>query len=212
MPYLRTKRRFRKKSYKGYSKKSSLVTKNYLKNYLNKNVEFKYYDHDESTTVDSSGAVYSLTDIPQGDTDITRDGDKLILKNVQLRGTISLADASNAVRIIVFQWHPLDSASIPAVSAIIQYIGTYGIVSPYHHDGRTQFTVLSDKTYLVNNVSMPYMVFRQRVPLKYAKKQVAYTAGGSFGYNKIMYLAITDSGTTAHPLVSTQSRVYFTDA
>ena len=144
--------------------------------------------------------------------DSNRVGDKINIKSMVIRGTLTEADTKNIVRIVIFQWYPVDSASIPVASQILASTGTWGIVSPFIHDTRNQFGILVDKIYNLNSVSLPYRPFEIRVPLKYAKKQIGFNAAGLFGSNHILALIITDSSASTHPTVSFYTRVYYTDS
>lgn len=189
-----------------------LATKKYVKEQIVKHQELKYYDETLSDFIDYNGAVYCLTDMAQGLGDSQRVGDKISIKSMLIRGTLAEADLRNIIRIIIFQWYPVDSASAPVPAQILQAIGTWGIVSPYIHDTRNQFGILVDKMYNLNTSSTPYRPFEIRVPLKYAKKSVNFNAAGLFGSNHICALVITDSSASTHPTVSFYTRVYYTDS
>lgn len=196
------------------SAKKKVATKQYVKNMLNKVQEIKYYDEADTIAISTTGSVVCVSDMAQGDTDITRDGDKIILKSMQLRGTMAYAaaDVNNLIRIIVFQWFPVDTAADPSAAAILQQTGTFGIVSPYNHDQRNQFHILADRTFLLNSASYPYKGWKMNIPFKYVKKQATFLAGGVYGANHLHILFISDSSAVSDPSVSFYSRVYYTDS
>jgi len=189
-----------------------VATKGYVKKMLDKAQEIKFYDESGTVSLSTSGSVFCVSDLAQGDTDITRDGDKIVLKSMQLRGTMTLADTSNIIRIIVFQWFPVDTASDPTADDILQTTGTFGIVSAYQHDQRNQYHILADRTYTLTTASQPYRHWQIKIPFKYVKKQATFLAGGVYGANHIHILMISDSAAVADPTCSFYSRIYYTDS
>ena len=63
-------------------------------------------------SVDFGGSIVDLTAITQGDSDTTRDGDRVMLKEVTFRWVAQVGDAYNLVRVILFQYVP-DSTGTP---------------------------------------------------------------------------------------------------
>ena len=68
--------------------------------------EWKHHAVDVSGAVSTSLGINSLTDIAQGDTDITRDGDQLYMGSITFFKQWINADNVNTCRFIVFQWFP----------------------------------------------------------------------------------------------------------
>ncbi len=180
---------------------------------LNKRIEKKYFTNYAAGSRDWSGAVYSITDIPQGDTDTTRDGDSLFLKSVQLRYSVVAGDTTNLVRLVMFQY--LDDTT-PTVSNILNsgYLGAAGApLTPFHHDERSKYRILYDSGPMSVDTYNPQLV--RKVFVKNNKKmvnQIRYNGGTTTGSNKIYLIELSDSGAASHPSFNTISKVNFNDS
>lgn len=131
--------------------------KKQVKRFIRGVQELKYHQVANSINLDTTWQVLPLTAVPQGDTDITRDGDKLSLcGNLSMR-LFSFVDVSGdpaqqlpMMRFIIFQWHPQsDTGAAPTIGNIIT-TGASGVqdeTSLYNHDTRQQYTILKDITY-----------------------------------------------------------------
>lgn len=221
MPYYR--RRFRRSN--RYSRRRNfrrssrstrgVATKQYVKKQIHKLSETKYFDALFSANVDSTGTVADMTNIPQGTTDSTRIGDKITLRGSILRLKISVSDAFNFIRVILFQWYPNTLLSVPTVGTILFDTTTAdrAITSPYVHDYQNQFKVISDKVYrgVLDDSNM--IAFRVMKPyMKYVKKTINFSAASVNGSNKLYMMAISDSGAITHPAVFAYWRIYYDDS
>lgn len=198
------------------SVKKTVATKQYVKKQFKIAQELKYHgEFDSLTTVSNAGLLpICFTDITQGDTDLTRDGDAVNIKGVVIRGTLqaSTVDLRNLIRCIVFQWYPIDTASTPSILNIIHQTGAYGIIAPYNHDLRNQYKILADRTFLVDQETNRYRRFQIKVPMKYMKKKIQYVGGDLYGSNHLFMLFISDSASGTNPTISYYTRVWFTDS
>ena len=92
--------------------------------------------------------------IPQGDTDQSREGDRLRLTSIQFRCNIIGADTSNMVRLIFFQWLIDDTVDVPAPDEILQVSGIgqpWAPLTPYTKDkAGYKFVVIHDETLLTS--------------------------------------------------------------
>lgn len=201
-----------------------IATKQFVKNAIAKDIETKY--RDLSTAAQpylvalGNTTIINLCDIPQSagnSTDITRIGDEITLKSIDMRCSmlVSAADVSNSVRMIIFQWLPnITMSGLPLGSRVISDTTVIPWLSNYVNDYQNQFIVLYDKIHtLVYPASNAQKNWRMRVPLRYAKKKLKYTGGSSTdGSNLIFVLLVSDSAAATHPSVFMQSRVHFDDA
>lgn len=193
--------------YGGLNKKE----KKQVKAIINRGRENKYYDTLLSVTEEYGGTVYSISDVPQGDTDITRDGDQFNQRALRLKGKVVNADSTNLLRLVVFRWKQEDT---PAPADILNstYVGTIRApYSPYHHDGRTNFTVLYDKTFPTDTYS-PQRYFDSKWINLREKKQYMVAGSATVGKNKLYVLIISDSAAEGSPLCDMVSRLTFTDS
>lgn len=193
--------------YGGLNKKE----KKQVKSLINSGRENKYHDTLLAVTEEYGGTVYSISDVPVGDTDITRDGDQFTQRSLRIKGKCVVADATNIVRFIVFRWKQNDT---PDVAKILSstYVGSIRApYAPFHHDGRTNFTVLYDKM-LVTDTYNPIRVFDTKWINLRDKKQYMVAGSSTEGKNKIYVLVISDSAAEASPLFEQVSRLTFTDS
>jgi len=193
-------------------KKVPTNVKKYVKEQLNETVEHKYFlASDSATTVDFGGAVYDKTPVPQGDTDVTRDGDKIKLEEISFRYTVQIADTTNVFRVILFQWHP---SSSPGITNILLTVGSAnGVNSALTVDYEQQYKILYDRTHYLNNVAVPQTGLTEAVVIKKGfQKQMQFIAGGTTGTNHIWAAFISDSAAATHPSINSSMRIRFSDA
>lgn len=177
-----------------------------------KRLEKKYHLVGSSQDIDYSGSVFALSTITQGDTDLTRDGDSLYLRSINLKGCCQLdvLATSAIVRIMVVQWF---DDSTPAVSDILSgsYLGTVNAPSSsYFHDQRNKFRVLYDRRVLLNDGNTECQIFDTKY-LKPSKRKIHFTAGTTTGSNKLWLVAVSDSISNL-PTMNYVSRITFNDA
>lgn len=200
-------RRAKKKT--GLSTRQSSAVAKIAKKVVYKQAENKYFDTLTGVSYTDVGIMIDLSLVPQGDTDITRDGDQLYATSLQIRGYLTVADNTNVARVIVFRWK---CDSVPLNDNILDttYKGSVNYVnSGYHHDGRSDFVVLSDKTYNMqlgtNRSQMRYYLNKK------LNHKINYNAGTTAGRNKIYMFVISDSAAIAHPTINTITRLNFRD-
>lgn len=199
---------------------NQLATKKYVKKIIHKETETKYRDLSLAAQpyLVALGAttIVDLCDIPQGNTDISRVGDKITIRGLEMRFELTVADVTNALRIIVFQWYP--NTSLPAAptnpvgSSILADVTTYPWLSNYVHDYQNQYGVLYDKLFNLNTVNKPTIEFKIKPRMRYVKKTINFTGGTNDGSNKLFMLLVSDSGAGPNPSVRVQSRIRFDDA
>ncbi len=183
-----------------------------VKSEMSNKLEHKYYRAtDSGTGVDFGGACYDITPVPQGDTDVTRDGDKINADSLDISYNWTLGDTTNICRIIIFQWHP---NSTPTVANILNTVGaTNAVCSSYNVDNEQQYKILHDKTYYLSSVAYPQRGVSDKVWIKSGfERNMQFVAGGTTGTNHFYKLVISDSGAAPNPLLNSDSRLRFTDA
>jgi hypothetical protein len=174
---------------------------------LTSRLEQKYFLKSDSTSVDYNGHIVAHTDVGQGDTDQTRDGDNLFPLRLEIRLQVQLADTSNLVRVIFFRWIP---SSTPVPGSIMQTTGNVlAPMSPVYHDYRQQYHVIYDKVFQLDTYH-PYQM--DVAVIKLPKQSIQFEAGGLTGTNKYYSCAITDSSAASHPAVVMYTKLWFTDA
>lgn len=202
----------------GLSRGLTMVQKRQVQGIIDAQTEVKYFGTatlGQTATVTSQ--VFDLSAVPQGDTDTTRDGDRIHIKKMHVRGQVLIADATQLFRVIFFQWFPLTT---PVGGDILLNgpTGAIDVYSHYNHDSRQQFAILRDDFYsMLGNAAAatnPYTTASQQVfsfTLKPREKNLQFAAGGTTGTNHIWYLIISDSNLAAHPTITMGTKLMFTD-
>lgn len=195
-----------------------IATKNYVNKIVRSEIETKYFDQSSNFSPDYSGtSIFPLCDFGQGTTDSLRIGDQIKIRRLYIgyhyyMSTVS--DASNLVRIIVFQYNPnTTTGGAPTASLVLQQ--TSNIVSPLvwrTNDRKQDINVLYDKTDVLDAVSRFATVKRVFINLKYAKKTVQYNGNTTDGSHKLYVLFVSDSSAAPNPNVLFQTRLWYDDA
>lgn len=205
---LKRKRRTRRKTTipKNMSKKS----KQNLKRNLVTLGEKKWILRDATgLSATDTPVVVALTDIGQGDTDQSRDGDQLAIRSIEVNWAFITADVTNLCRLIVFQWYP---ATVPTSSNVLAYSGANILnpLAPYNHDSRFQFKILLDvrSTVSTNDAIRSY----RRYIKGGMKRKIQYIAGSATAAANMIYVMyMSDSGLTTHPALSYSIKVNYND-
>jgi hypothetical protein len=105
MVYRYKKKAYNKKNKIAYKKKNTMTTLSKRINKITNAIEYKHHDFFTSTTVNNLGAFHDVSAIVQGDEDTARDGDKLTITSIMIRGEISSGDIPyNNLRVVFFQF------------------------------------------------------------------------------------------------------------
>lgn len=213
------KMRFKKKQ----KKTGSTMTVQKVKRIISGQKEKKFFIHSDRTTATSSYFQVFLTDVPQGDTDSTRDGDQLYARSLELnfetfiQGIGGTNDFSNNVRVIVYQYLPMSDGTHPTNTGTdILQSPTIGASIPnwlsgYNHDNRFNFRILFDKLIPLSGNG----------PANYAEKvmitqipqcKIQYNAGASVNGSGMIYLAFySDSLVATHPAFNYWAKFNYND-
>lgn len=193
-----------------------------INNALSRNVELKWFSQIKtSTTSDYNGAVWDLCLVPQGDTDITRDGDRIHLKVFRFKCDWINASTSNPSigRVIIFQWF---GADVPTAAKVLLLVGQAEAVhSPYERDyfslnGGESGIILKDIILQLDGNGSTNQGFCPRLINLEMKSgfrpNMQYVSGSTAGSNHIYALTITDKVTSNLPSFRFYSELNFTDS
>lgn len=219
-------------------KKLTKVQKKEVKSIIARRIEHKaFFAKQDALAVTTTGVVFSISDVPQGQSQGTRVGDQLDVQNILINydvevgatGLIAGADQYNSVRIIVFKWKVDDGAQVPSMSNILQSTSSGVAVNRlYNWDDRELYSIVYDKTHTVFNTpiwngsavtwqsgynahynnSKPKLFYGTRI----AGKKIYYDLNGVVGEGKYYVLAVSDSAFTPNPTMSFSARLTYTDA
>ncbi len=203
-----------------------------VKRLVNVGRESKHLDFNNGgaggTEATTSGAIVSISDIAQGSTDSTRDGDKCMIRRIygHVRVQRDTQPAKgDEVRFIIFQWKENSALVAPTLGAILFDTTSNGTLSNTQMDFKPQFRILLDKIvnlqgHISSHVpssdvavySREQRGFSFNINPKRFAKQIQFS-GSTSATNKIYYLVLGDklTGSDASTLFL-QSRIEFTDA
>lgn len=174
--------------------------------------EKKYFlDNQTAQSMTYSGAVYDLSEVPQGDDDVSRDGDSLYIRSVRVLGRMANAGgAVNHIRVIVFQWR--DDSTPTASSVLIPgYLGTVlAPLSLYTHDQRRKYNVMYDKKFTLDTSGKSTVLFDTGYLFPTTKK-ISFTSGTTTGNDKLWLLVVSDTASATYPALNYVSRLTFND-
>lgn len=185
--------------------------------------------------INSTGVVVGVTDIPQGDTDQTRDGDQIkLVGSIKLHAKLSVDLGNDAlqqtplIRFAVIQWHPQTTsggADEPTLAAIFNAgpSGSVDVLSNFNHDNRQLFKVLYNKWIRLvgpgtatTNAYNPLVekFIMKNISLRKAHKKMQYSAGSSvIATNHIYVLYLADVGSDAqNPTITWSTKIVYTDS
>lgn len=184
--------------------------KSIVQKQINKNVETKSVtkSYNEEAVQDQARTPidYSLTEIAQGDTKATRNGNQYLVQSIKADLWVKVADTTNIVRVV---WY------IPKISSETMTSNTISVYSAIDYD---TFTVLSDRRYLLHGSLGPGFLkcrFSKRFNSKSRRGlKVLFngTAATDIVKNNIRLYVVSDSAAATDPTISGNIKMFFKDA
>lgn len=213
MPRIAFKSRKRKRRFtpvrRPLGKRQAKAVATIARKQISRTSEWKHYTKNTTINPSTAGSLVDLSEVTQGDGDTNRDGDSIFASSLQVRGVIESADSFNRVRLIFFQWTPV---SAPALSDLLITSAGYEVSSMYNTDKASNYKILSDRTYLVNqDVSGNADVRQIFMKIRINRRKIQYQAGGTTGARKVFLFAISDSGVSSHPTVELVTKLNYRD-
>jgi len=184
--------------------------------------EFKFFDSKEfAQSATTTPTQLAISAVPQGSTDSTRDGDQINLQSLWLKfetylqGTGGTNDFTDQVRLVVYRYHPMSSATHPVPADVLQdlSVAQSATMTPYTWDNRKDYTVLIDETWNLSGNGPSD--FGKTFHLKWKTPGIpAHFSAGSttLQTNGIFALIMSDSLVATHPQFNLWSRVVYSDA
>jgi hypothetical protein len=197
------------------------LAKSAARKVVNTQFEKHFFDNEEEgTAIDIGGLVFHLTPIPVGDQDTERSGDRITIKSLQIKWTVGVADNTNRMRIIVFQYLGDSAVAGPDVtSEIIQaaFVGSANAINaPYAKDfAGYKVMPLYDKTISLSTAANPVQhgsfILTSKDFKGRARPFIQYQGGGNNNIGGLYLYAVSDSGAASHPVLNYVSRVRYID-
>lgn len=162
--------------------------------------DFKMYQYDRSLSVDNTAPLLeSLSDMPTGDTYLTRSGNKVNVVKLDVRGWIYNTTNGNhdVIRLIIFKWMGDTSATAPTEADILQDSSTRPYLSQIDFNlNRKMVKVVADRTFMIDN----YGGFRSNafhLNIKFRKPSpIQYVGTSTDGVGKFFIYATSTRNTT----------------
>ncbi len=197
--------------------------KSKVKSIINQVGETKFVDTEinNATAVAGTSTVTFLTGIAQGDDDTQREGNRIKIQSIQIRGLVSAdKDAVNGApcRMILFRNHTRNNGSNPAVTSILEADAYFAY---RNKDNNGDFTTIWDKTFIIppsgaaiseaefNTMDIRYYK-RFKKPLN-AYYDLTSNVIGAAEKGHLFLMLMTENGATFIPLYKLNIRVAFKD-
>lgn len=204
--YRRPYRRYRSTNARQNARISAISKK---VNSMAKSVELKFNDVSRITTVDSaSGDIFALNLVAQGDNFNNRDGREIIVKSVLIRGTFSVADSYNIIRMMLL-WDIDPDGSLPVLADILE-----SPANPTHSaiaiNNTKRFVVLRDKMFKIDTDD-PIVNFKLYRKLNHKSTFIGTTAAiASLERGGLYLFCVSDSSAATHPGLTVYTRIRYT--
>lgn len=203
------------KGQKSSKKEEKAITKSQVKQMIKSTLkdvqELKIHIVQNTEFVSYSGSIIDCSSIAQGDSDITRDGDRIQIMEWSFRWVAYPADTSNLLRVVLFQYVPDSALGSPTASQVLQTTGaTTAPISYRSIDFVKNVKILYDRTLSTDT----YHLVTQAIPVtirKFSDKQMQFT-GATSRTNGLFALFISDSAAVTHPTILYYSAVRYTDS
>jgi hypothetical protein len=191
---------------------SKTQVKQMVKSMLREVQELKLFVTQTSgVTVDYAGNIVDVSPISQGDSDITRDGDRVQLVEWAFQAAIYPGDSTNLFRIILFQYTPDSALGTPLVSYVLQTTSSVNAPITYRSiDFVKSVKILHDRTYSCDTYH-PVVLTNPITIKKFFDRQMQFT-GATTRTNGLFLLFISDSSASSHPTIQYYSTIRFTDS
>jgi len=182
-------------------------------------LEVKYIDFTSfNTNIAAGGAVYVLSDVPQGTGQSFRTGDFIQPMRWILNMAIYMAntDIVATVCIYLFRWNPSNVSSPPTVANILEAPSGSYVFSHLNFQNQSVYEILWKRRYRCSGASaVPTETsnegdFWLNVPL-HSNPEIEFGLAATSGTNNLYMLAISDSSTTPFPILNFSSRLYYQD-
>jgi len=170
-------------------------------------IEYKHVDLISAFAPDNDGDLVILNSIAQGDSDNTRDGDKIKMQNLTIRfDVIGNAVTPDLVRLIIF--HDKQNV-IATVADYLQGVSEISsVLQPKNYDQRFRSKTLYDRTFTVSPDGPRIRHVTKVIKLNISTQYQGGTTTALTGSLKFIVLAIPAVAVSAFNMVS---RLTYTD-
>lgn len=171
--------------------------------------DVKVFDNAFAASASTTPALTDCCAISQGDTNLTRDGNRIWIKSISVSFELVRADTTNIFRIMFVQWLPDNGTSGDAVTyGEITTAGSYPLADMYNTQFGSKFRVLYDKTHKISADDTSKVI---HFSLRPAVRKLNYNGTATSGTGHVYAILMSDSSAVSHPQVNGYVRVKFTD-
>jgi len=172
---------------------------------LDSKMEKKWISSDYSSTVSNAATLIDLTSISVGNNAITRVGANITVKSFEMNCIFTLADTTNIIRMMIFEWIPSDTSDVPSSSELL--LTSSSVLSQTLPYKPSRFKILYDKNFVLDTY---HPILENKLKLK-LDHQVSYDLSVDTGSRHIYLYLQSDSGASAHPGVAYDAVLKFVD-
>lgn len=186
--------------------------KTQVKRLIGSRTESKIIDTAILNVADAAGVFQRLNTPAQGDAYNERAGDAIKLEKVSWRLSMTYADATNVLRMIVFRWGLDASVTSPTTSDVLQALNALAYPK-YQTEVEDRVRILSDRTYALSQNGRPNMIVSGSLyGKKLGRKTLGFNQGTTNGVGQVFVLWISDSVAVSHPTIGGYFRMQYEDA
>lgn len=194
---------------------------------LGRQIETKYCDTTASalTGVTYTGALIPFSPPAAGTGVNQRVGDKVTVKELQLKYEVVGYDTTNLLRVLIFKWNNDDSVYSPGVGSVFgagDLATGYAPLSRYNWDNLKgkDFEILYDECHALsfnNTTAAPGSECHVKSVRLFGRRLgsvpvIQLNSGAVTGKGNYYVLVISDSAVAGHPKVAYTMRMLYTDA
>lgn len=161
-------------------------------------VEKKFFDSVTVTDATTTTSVLNLNNMGAGDTALLRDGNKILCKSIQLRGSFSLeAVSANAIVRYMIVHDKNGNGTAPTAAQVFE--GTPAVQALKNIGNASRFVTLLDKTIVLNSTTTTATALQKEYISEYVK------------IPQNLQLAAYADGTAAVPITGSLSLLIISD-
>lgn len=199
-----------------YTRKSTLATKKYVRNLLDKKIEDKTHEIDQGFRPADTAADYVVSQIAAGTGESNRTGTEISVKSFYFRAIAErhATPAENKIRVIV--WIDRSPDATLSYTDILETDTSLKVLySPYNTDNAGAYTILYDKLFILSTNS-GYARFTKLYKRWKTGHRIKYIGTGAtdYGRGQIKMTYVSDDATSgvSLPYFSVLGRLTYEDA
>ncbi len=187
-------------------------------NKIQRSIELKHSDTNSTTNVTDSGVSINLSNISQGDTEVTRTGDKITIKGINCRYDVRFnptVTVPQTVRVVLLQAHTTDAQVTLPITDFYDIVAAAGeeTLAPTKWGSSIRARTLYDKSHVLFDLANNDFQVRREFFIPSSKlRDTIYTPGASIVEKGLLNLLVwSDEASANEPIFRVNIRVVFSD-